>query len=1079
MAFEHESGLPHAYDRVQGRQDLQSVVFYGPRPLIQGAELVDLQEIIRGRHNRLGRLVAQDGDRVESAFAVVDIDAETVTLTAGKIYISGDVFPVAEAVLANVPMAGRVEIGVRLLRQWITAEDDPNLRGLVPGSLAEGEDGAAREVASIAWAIVDDGGAGEFFQVYLLQDGTILDQTPPPALDGMMQALALYDRPHGHYIVSGHRVSSLGLEAGKRIFSIEEGEANILGRKVVRHASLRYAETENWDVGAVPGETHTYAGGASQTIELAQFPIDAITSILLTKEKTVTLTRGALANGIDGLPDTSVIDIVSVVQGGTTYTETTDYIRTGNGVDWAPVGPEPAVGSSYNVTYRYRASVAADSFDQRTLTVSGGATGGDIIVAYTWKLPRIDILGLLPTGAPIYVRGISARANPVMPIPPGNVLPLCEVHNDWLGAPTIIADGVRTGVRMPTWSELRRHLNVIEDHSRLIQLERLRSEVDRRDPTAKRNMFVDPFTSDEFRDAGIAQTGAVGNGILQLAITPTFYDADLVEPVMLDWVEEVLVEQSLRTGCEKINPYQNFTPMPGNLRLTPAADFWTERTTQWTSPMTLEFQRGVQSWGGPLVTRDTSTEQLGNRNQTLPFLRQRSVAFTISGFFPGEILEALTFDGRSVKPAGAQTADADGEISGNFVIPANITAGTKTVRAVGMGGTEAEALFTGRGTLEVSLMRRVTTISRWVAPPPVVADTGGGGGDGGNTGTWDGSMDSLDPQAQIFLLPQTRQLVGVDFHLCAIGDTGNHVLVHQVAVENGIPTVDLEAEAFVPMGGAVIGWKSGRYRLPVTTTNDRDHAFVIKTDDGDHAISIAALGGFDVAQQKPVTTHPYPIGPRLSSVNARTWSPHQGEALAFRLIAARFPVTTKVVELGEFDLIDCSDLQVRAAVELPSAACSVVFEVERTNGTVYRLLPFQVLQLSEFITETVTLRAVLTGTNTLSPILYAPVELIAGEIATEAIYVTRAFDISAADRISAYLKLALPSGSTMAMAYQIDNGAFLPLPLEATEISPDPAWVEQNHREDSIAGTQMRIRITLTGGPAARPRASDFGLGVM
>ncbi|MBX8828416.1 hypothetical protein, partial [Ochrobactrum sp. SFR4] len=81
---------------------------------------------------------------------------------------------------------------------------------------------------------------------------------------------------------------------------------------------------------------------------------------------------------------------------------------------------------------------------------------------------------------------------------------------------------------------------------------------------------------------------------------------------------------------------------------------------------------------------------------------------------------------------------------------------------------------------------------------------------------------------------------------------------------------------------------------------------------------------------------------------------------------------TKVVDLGTIDLNNCSDLQIRAAVELPSQACSVVFEVERTNGTIYKLLPYQLLELTEYITETVKLRAILTGTSKLSPVLFAP-----------------------------------------------------------------------------------------------------------
>lgn len=1059
MAFEHESGLPNAFNRAKGKQELQSVVFFGERPFITGEELVDLQEIIRGRHDRVGRLIAKDGDRIEYAFSIVDKQAETVTLTEGKIYVAGDVFPVPEAVLEDVPMTGRVVIGVRLNKTWPTGEDDITLRGLVPGSAAEGEDTSAREVATIAWALETDDGPGTFYQVYIMQDGTLLDQTPPPILDGVNQALALYDRPNGNYIVSGHSVTTIGLEAGKQIFSIEEGEANVNGFKVTRFSSLRYAEQEVWDVGAVPGETHTYLGGASRTIILNEGPINAITSILLTKEKTVNLTRGALINGIDGLPDNSVLEIISIPG----YTKNVDYKLTGNGVDWGLAGIEPAVGASYNPTYRYRASVTADSFTTNSVTVSGGATDGEVIIAYTYKLPRIDVLGILQGGQPVYIKGISAQRNPSMPAIPANVLALAEIHNNWVLPPTIISDGVVTGVRSMTWSDIARVVNRQQDHDRLIQLERLRSNVDRRDPAAKRNMFVDPFETDYYRDEGEVQNGAVGNFILQLAIEPTFYDTTLVAPVCLDWVEEVIVSQPLKSACVKINPYMNFTPLPGTLALTPAVDFWTERETQWTSPVTVEFQRGI-SWWGPQQTVETTVQNLGQSSRSLPFLRQRSVAFTISGFFEGEILDSLTFDGISVKPPGTQTANADGEISGNFTIPAGVTAGSKTVRAIGMGETVAEALFTGQGTLATDIMRRVTTINTWVAPPP--QENNGGGG-------------SSDPQAQIFLLPVTRQLVGVDFRLCAIGDTDNNILVHQVAVENGIPTVKLEAEALVPMAGAVVGWKAARYPIPVTTGNDRDHAFVIKTDDGDHSISIAGLEGFDVELQQAITTHPYPVGPRLSSVNARTWTPHQGEALTFRLVAARYPVTSKTVDLGTVDLVDCSDMQFRAAMELPSAQTSIVFEVERTNGDIYRMLPYQVWQLDEFITETVQLRAVLTGTNELSPILYAPVEFIAGRIETTAVYISRAFSIEDAVRISAYLKVALPAGSAAFVDYDLADDNWINIPVTATEISPDPMWLERNYRQADLAADLMRVRIRLTGGPAARPRAADFGLGAM
>lgn len=1050
--FEHKSGLPYAYDRAAGDPETKSLVFHGRRPFIQAAELNEIQTVQRGVHNRLSRLVAKDGDRIEHAAAFVDVGAGTVTLTAGSIYVSGDVYPVAEAVLSDVAMTGRVDVGVRLQTTWITYEDDPTLLGLVPGSLAEGEPGAAREKQGLVWALVDDDQPGDFFAVYTLQDGTILDQTGPSMLEPVMQQLAIYDRPNGHYVVSGCRVTGLGANAGAQEFSIEQGEANISGFKRTRLAALRLAEPEDWDEGAVPGETHLYPGGASHTFAVDQFPIGVITQILLTREKTVVLTRGAIANGQDGMPDAPVIEIVSIVG----YTLGVDYQRVGNSVDWGLPGAEPAGGSTYSVTYRYRANVAADSQTDREITVSGGAAGGDIIVSYTAKLPRVDRIGLREDGSAIYIKGISARANPVPPIVPGDVLALATVANDWMNRPVVTNEAVRS---IP-YADMWRYFNRVVDHERLIQLERIKSGIDAREPVAKKGMFVDPFIDDTYRDEGTPQTAAVGNGILQLAIATTIHPLALAGAVSLDFTEEVIAAQDLKTGCVKINPYANFTPLPGSLALDPPADFWTDQQTEWLSAETIQLNMGTvdvrrsdRDSTGPLTVTTAENRLIDQRSEQLEFLREIPVSFSITGFGPGEVLSELWFDSVSVLPAGPLAADGSGELAGTFDIPPNVTAGTKTVTAVGGSGTEANALFTGMGTIDIQTMRRVTTIQTW-------------------------TKRVVDPQAQLFAMAEPRQLIGVDFHLCAIGDEAKSLLVEQVATDNGYPTTEIEAQAAVSMVGAAVGWKSARYPLPVIALSDRRYAFVIKTDDNEHSVSFGRLGDFDQDSQKWVSSHPYVVGPRFDSVNAETWTAHQAEALTFRLIAAKFAPGAKVVDLGTVDLVACSDLQIRAAVELPSAACSVVFEIERTNGTIYRLLPFQLLELTEHITETVEVRAVLTGTEKLSPILYAPIELIAGNIANEGTYVTRAMALGDDVRLTSYLKAYLPGGATLTMERAIDAGAFEELPFIDAEPLAYAQWTERKHEESDLTGTNVRLKITVTGGPAARVIAGDFGVGI-
>ncbi|EJF87185.1 DUF4815 domain-containing protein [Bartonella rattimassiliensis] len=1047
--MKHESGLPFAIDRSVGKDEQQSVVFYGRRPFLQAGELNEVQTIIRGRHDRLGRLVAKEGDRVERADAFVNKDNQSITLTEGKIYIAGDIFPVSDAVLENISMIGRVEIGVKLQKSWLTHEDDPELLGQVPGSLAEGEPGAAREIAKLVWALKDDDQQGVFFPVYILQDGVLIDQKSPSLLEPAMQAIATYDRAHGHYIVGGCRVTALGQEGQKQVFSIQEGEANINGFKRKRLAALRHEEVEDFSTSAIPSETHIFApqkGKTSFTFKTYYAPIADIQSLLLTKEKTVTVTRGAVASGRDGVPDKSITAFIKIVQGGKEFKEGTDFKKTGDTIDWAPVGDEPLPGSSYKVTYRYRARISADKITEQEIIVSGGAEGGDIIVSYTYKLPRIDRIGFNTKGNVVYIKGISAD-HPMAPSVPDDVLSLATITNNWLSTPLVVNDGTRVAPYDEMWRYFQRVLSL----DRLMQLERIKSNVDSKEPIAKKGMFADPFLDDSLRDEGFPQTGAIGNGLLQLAIDPTFYTARLTAPVTLDWTNEVIIAQELTTACEKINPYQNFAPLPGTVTLTPATDFWHEQRTDWLSGVTNQLTMGWNR-GRRIVKTEVRDNLVNATQEQIDFLRQITLNFKIEGFAKGERLETLTFDGVNILPNSSLFANSYGILEGTFKIPKNITAGTKNVVARGKGGTIATGLFTGQGVIDVKVMRRTTTVKIWTA---------------------------YDPQAQVFTPDETRQITGIDFHLCKIGNQNHDLVIDLVTTENGYPTADIQAQTSYSMKGAKKGWAGARYDVPLLVPDDRLTAFVIKTDDADHAVSLAKLGDFDEEHQRYVSSHPYVTGPRFSSVNAKSWTAHQDEALAFRVLAARYTQTEKTVDLGTFDLVDCSDLQVRAAVELPSSDCSVLFEIERNNGTIYQLLPFQLLSLSEYISEKVRLRAILKGTKKLSPVLFASVQLIAGKIHQTATYVTRAFAFGEKARLTSYIKTFLPGGATFSLEMQLDDGTFVPLKLDETEQLSEPLWTERKFISGDKTAKQARLKLTLTGGPAARSMVSDFGAGIL
>ncbi|MCA1242940.1 DUF4815 domain-containing protein [Stappia stellulata] len=1066
MAFEHHL-IADAFDRTPAKPDVTDVVFREGR-FLQGAELNEAQSVLRGRIKRVGELSARDGDRIDGGAILVDDAAGSIFLEAGKVFAGGDVRPVAQATLAGVPMVGDVVIGVRLVQEVVTEVEDPDLLGLAPGTAAEGEAGAARIVETLQWGWGGDGEPGELYPVYRLQNGVALDQTPPSDLSETVQAIAAYDRHvNGSYIVDGCRVAALGMVGLDQVFVVEAGIANVDGVKYQRTASLRLAVAERFDVERIDAEQHSFddAGTGTASFALRFPPIANLVTALVTKEVVETVTHGPSAGAIDALANTSVTTLVEVKQGGTTYAAGTDYVLNADRIDWTPGGAEPAAGSSYTVKYRYRDAVAPVSTTDTSVTLAGGVTGGEVLLTYDYKLPRIDRLCLDPDGRVVYIEGVASRSRAVPPAVPERHLALCQVVNSWTGAPAIINSDVRPlGV-----AGLYRLYTRLIDALDLIALERLRRQIDSREPVAKRGVFVDPFTSDRYRDGGIAQDAAVFEGSCQLAIDPTVFSLPIAAPVMLDWTAETVVLQPLSTRCRLVNPYSNFTPIPAELALTPAADFWTETRTEWASAATRTFGSGNRS------RTTTEAEEVDQREELAEFLRPISIAFAVSGFGAGEILSELTFDGVDVTPDPALVADANGEVTGTIEVAAETyPAGRKLVRATGASGTSASAVFVGQGRIDITVMRQVTNVTRWSDPPVWIPQ------EDASTQNLEGG--SVDPLAQTFILPggAGRHQASVTVTFCAVGDAANPCLLEIRTVAQGLPTAEVLTQAFVEMSAVVIGQPHTiALPEPIWIPAGREVCFVLKSDDDAHAISSAAVGDFDATRQERVAAQPYSVGVMLSSSNARTWTPHQDEDITFEIAVARFAPTTKTIALGTVDLVDCTDLVIRAAVDLPTAACRVVFEVERPGGEILRMVPDQVVELTERLTETVTVRAVLTGTEIASPTLFPGAQLIAGSLRDTATYVSRAFNVDGATRLPVWLKANLPPGSSVTVELQDAGSSWQAIPLAETEALELAGWVDRTHEIDVADpqptwGAQTRVRLTLTGGPAARPSLADL-----
>ena len=613
----------------------------------QASEHNEMQSIIFARMARLAKAMFKDGDILSDAQISVNETTGLVRAAAGEVCLSGAVWSVPAREF-NIPATGTVSVGVRLKESIISELEDPGLRNPATGSRGEGEPGAWRRRIEPVWGYDGDGGAGDFYPVYTVEDGVQRAKEAPPSLDAFNLALARYDRDStgtGTYAVSGLMlVVGTDLEDGRQVYHLSEGRARVDGMGVELNTSRRIVYDADPDLRLIDTEVHAATAESAtsgQRITLAHPPMQNVTALRITKAKTASVVHGAYSGALDTLPDTSIVSIVSVQQGETTFVSGTDYTKNGDRVDWSPVGNEPSPGSTYTVEYQYMTAVEPESADVDGFTVTGAVEGTSILISYNQMLPRYDRLALTYEGALTWFKGIASETNPQKPAVPDTMLAIATVFQSWRPSRTVSNDAVR----VVQFDEITRINSRVDYALQEIARQRLESDVATRESGARVGLFVDPLIDDSMRDQGITQTAAIVDGDLTLPITSVQtaqLSLDVAELTSRPYSVSVLLEQPYRTTDMQINPYMAFEPLP-------AKDHWTDTQTTWASAVTQVFWRGS---GVLLRTERASTTQLISSTTTLlENLRQIDVTFILEGFGPGETLQSVTFDGVDVTPA--------------------------------------------------------------------------------------------------------------------------------------------------------------------------------------------------------------------------------------------------------------------------------------------------------------------------------------------------------------------------------------------------------------------------------------------
>ncbi|MDA8449850.1 DUF4815 domain-containing protein [Acidovorax sp. GBBC 3332] len=1073
------------YHRVLFRQD----------KLLQSRELIDLQRIIQAEIKGVADTMLRDGDVARGARIVVNPTTGAVQAEAGAVYLQGAVRGVVPAAFV-VPVKGIVTVGIYLRESIVTELEDPGLLGMAGGTPSYGEPGAARLKVEPTWGYAGDGQQGEFFAVWTIEDGYLRAKETPPSLDPIARALQGYDvdSTGGAYVVSGLDVAMADdLSSGEQVYTVTEGRARVRGVAIEQVASKRLVYAAKPDVMAVDSEPHLIETDGAQRIDVGRPPYAAGTlQVRVTMRKTVTLVHGGFAGAADPLPDPSVIQLEKVQQGSTVYTASADFKLSAGQVDWSPSGAEPAPGSNYQATYLYTALVAPTAVDARGGTVTGAVKGTTAMVSYSAQLRRIDRLCLARDGTYAWVQGVSSAWTPTPPVVPNDMLLLASVYQTWDADRRVIGDCVKM-VPMPQLVGERQRLDsVILDLAEL----RLATSAQGVDSGIKKGLFADAFLNDAQRDAGIAQSAAIVRGTLQLPLTVTVHQLgkDIGDRIAPAHSHRTVLSQAMRTGAMLVNPYMAFDPIPAAVELVPNVDRWTDVQVSWSSPITERFYTGSGSLTS-LTGSSNSTRVLSEESRPLEYLRPITVRFNIKGWGPREPLASVTFDGIAVTPqplpGGELLANAAGELSGTFVVPTNVSAGTKAVVFVGTLGSRGSQTFMGQGTALLRSQQSVTSES-WNRYDVVYSGYSGGGGavwGPSGSGSTPAQLNSqcsrwlyegyFDPLAQTFMLDDAVQCSGVRLWFTTVGGP---VVVQIRETANGVPTAAVVAERRMARSAITAGqWTTVEW-VPAQLQARTQYALVVLCDDAQTALAVAQLGKQDPVSGY-VTSQPYQVGVLLSSSNANTWTPHQDTDAMFQVLAAQYTERERVIDLGSADLVDATDLMVLGFAERPNAAAGLTFDVEfppSMQSEVVRLTDGQVVWLSAPFTGTVKVRARITGDANAAAILGPGVQLVAGKLATSAPYVSRTVTANGQNRLVVVFEADIPGGSSVQVHAQATEAGSPWVLVPYLSASTNTAGVREiTHRLDNFAASGVRVRLTLTGNTKARPFVGNLRMAVI
>lgn len=1109
--------MPPYHDDFDPNKQYSQIVAV-PGRVEQAREFTQMQTMIYHFLKKLSDTLLRDGAVVSGMDFILDEDG-LLTVDKGRVYIDGKIHEFEKQSI-QMSKQGLETIGVILEESIVTEEQDPTLRDPAQNMLNYGLPGAHR-VKSVPKLTLNDPKSHTLFE---FEDGELKLEVSKPQFDGLMDILAKRTyHEAGNYRVEGYELFVEQYDPDHVQLVVEPGIAYILGYEVIRPTPIKKLLPISKDTKIVSNEPKKYQEGEDK-YPLNNFPAKQINKVVATVEVTDNLTRGAVVGGLDYLPKTPVVSIVEVADTERTYEQGVDFQLVGDAIDWGLDGAEPAVGSSYTVTYRYNKTMEPD-VDYRLYqeTNPWGETkdyvrflNGDkpvdkstFTVDYEFYLARFDLVSLDRYGDVVITEGQSNIDRLAYPptLVDSDLLQLGTVYLPPNSPNAKAISASITRLRMEDLQRMKQRLEDVEYNQAVTHLDR--EAMAGESPTDLKGVFSDGFISTQKGDMDHPEFDvmySLEDGLIMIPpvdITQERPNINFDTSQIHAWGrlisapmrEVVAVDQFYATTTMQINPYLAFNSA-GVLKLTPEVDNWIEEDSMIVEETRTEARKFYRWWRhlgdqnilnrvkdlfddrldtgqrigdwrpkigetGTYTKVERSTSVL---EEAITYMRQIEVELAAENLTPGADNLECFFDGVRVnlEPLqGYSTGSRPG-----------------TVRANSSG--EVKAKFTipkeiRTGTREVVLRNEnnqavgaFTSIGTKRTTVDTIIRTRV-------------TLTAVDPIAQTFQFEQDTVLTSIGVYFA--GKDNNNVIVQIRNVVNGYPGNIIYGEKVlkpheINVSDDATAETKVTFDDPVLCSANTQYCMTFLTDSSIPTMYVADLGGKDITTGDLVQRQPYLAGLLFSSSNGIAWTAHQSMNLKFKIYVAEFEETGTV----EFDPIyDVpSDRVLLLADFLTPRNTGCIWEMKLDDGPYQPITSYEDVELDTIISK-IQFRATFKADKNMSPLMAKDGFTFVGFLQSQkGTYISR--NIEGFDRPITKVKQSfeafVPQGATVTPRFSYDDGETWETPVQVSAVQVSRDFVKYTFEKDipEEANARMfRARIDLTSPSSViRPKVRKF-----